>query len=86
MSIFGVIEEEPRAVAYFTLSHFPTVIPCNQQVEGGKGEGAAHILKFVKQQRQCPRTRKRARRTDFRKTRFSESVFPRRSARDAPAV
>ena len=50
MPAFGMVEEEPAAVIAFALSHFATVVPCNEQLERGKGEGAAHILEFVKWQ------------------------------------
>jgi hypothetical protein len=43
-----MVEEKPAAVVAFALSHFSTGVPCHQQFDGGKGEGAAHILKFVK--------------------------------------
>ena len=45
-----MVEKEPTAVVAFALSHFSTVVPCNQQSESGEGESAAHILEFVKWQ------------------------------------
>jgi drug/metabolite transporter (DMT)-like permease len=46
-----MVEEEPAAVVAFALSHFPTIVPCNQQFECAKGKSAADVLKFVKGQR-----------------------------------
>jgi hypothetical protein len=51
MPAFGMVEEEPAAVVAFALSHFSTVVPCNQQFDCGKSESAAHVLKLVKWQR-----------------------------------
>jgi hypothetical protein len=53
MPAFGMVEEEPPAVVAFALSYFPTVVPRNQQFDGGQSEGAAHVLKFVKRQDQA---------------------------------
>ena len=33
VAAFGMVEEEPAAVVSFALSHFPTIVPCNQQFE-----------------------------------------------------
>jgi hypothetical protein len=46
-----MVEEKPAAVVAFALSHFSTVVPCNQQFDCGKSESAAHVLKLVKWQR-----------------------------------
>jgi hypothetical protein len=40
-----MVEEKPAAVVAFALSHFSTVVPCNQQFDCGKSESAAHVLK-----------------------------------------
>jgi hypothetical protein len=46
-----MVEEEPAAVVAIALSHFSMAVPCHQQFDCGKDEGAARVLKFVKRQR-----------------------------------
>ena len=51
MSAFGMVEKEPATVVAFALSHFPTIVPCDQQFDRAKDESAADVLKFIKRQR-----------------------------------